>query len=109
MLLENGYLVHIVGVHGDKEEIMSRGSKRAMEKGKRYDPREFSLALRQFGPMLERCNGRFRMVCTTSKTAPWEITDEGEGPLTAERIQEACSKVTGAQPAATAEAELSAA
>merc|ERR1712039_872886 len=94
MLLEAGYLVHIVGIHGEKEEIIRRGQKRAKEKGKRYDPREFFLALQQFGPMLELCNGRYRMVSTTPSTGErWEITGEGRGPLTSEQLQKVCSDV----------------
>mmetsp|Transcript_99316 Transcript_99316/g.252249 ORF Transcript_99316/g.252249 Transcript_99316/m.252249 type:complete len:467 (-) Transcript_99316:390-1790(-) len=96
MLLDNNYVVHIVGVHGKMETIVARGQQRAREKGKRYDSREFTTALRQFGPMLELCNGRYRVVNTTPDTGKrFEVTDEGEGPLTAERIKEVCEKVMG--------------
>lgn len=94
MLLESGYKVHIVGIYGEKEEIVRRGRKRAMEKGKRYDPREFVLALRQFAPMLRLCNGKYWMVCTTSDS-PYDPTDEGVGPLSEGNVQDVCGRVFG--------------
>jgi len=90
--LENGYKVHIVGIYGDKEVIVGRGRKRAMEKGKRYDPREFGLALKQFAPMLRLCNGSYFMVCTTSKNSSTP-TDKGKAPLSETHIKDACMKV----------------
>lgn len=92
MLLERGYQVHIVGIYGEKEEIIHRGKKRAATKGKRYDPREFILALRQFAPMLRLCNGQYWMVCSTSDT-PFSPTDEGKGPLSEEEIQAVCGRI----------------
>lgn len=93
MLLDNGYLIHIVGMYGSKEEIVARGQKRAKERGKRYDAREFGLALKQFRPMLELCNGTYRMICTTSRPGEFDTTDEGVGPLTSEQIQQICLQV----------------
>jgi len=90
--LENGYKVHIVGVYGDKDVIVGRGRKRAMEKGKRYDPREFGLALKQFAPMLRLCNGNFFMVCTTGEDSSTP-TDQGAAPLSEADIEDACKKV----------------
>jgi len=92
MLLSRGYLVHVVGIYGDKTEIVARGRKRAMDKGKRYDPREFSLALNQFAPMLRLCNGRYFMVCSTRRefTTP---TRQGRAPLQEEDIQQICREV----------------
>jgi hypothetical protein len=90
--LENGYKVHIVGIYGDKDVIVGRGRKRAKEKGKRYDPREFGFALKQFAPMLRLCNGRYFMVCTTSKDSSTP-TDHGEAPLSEADIKDACVKV----------------
>jgi len=90
--LEHGYKVHIVGIYGDKEVIVGRGRKRAMEKGKRYDPREFGLALKQFAPMLRLCNGRYFMVCTTSEDSSTP-TDQGAAPLSESGIKDACMKV----------------
>eukprot|EP00419_Tripos_fusus_P057585 CAMPEP_0172904440 /NCGR_PEP_ID=MMETSP1075-20121228/172631_1 /TAXON_ID=2916 /ORGANISM="Ceratium fusus, Strain PA161109" /LENGTH=367 /DNA_ID=CAMNT_0013761469 /DNA_START=63 /DNA_END=1166 /DNA_ORIENTATION=- len=90
--LKHGYKVHVVGIYGDRDVIVDRGRKRAMDKGKRYDPREFGLALKQFAPMLRLCNGRFFMVCTTSVDCSTP-TDQGAAPLSETDIKDACMKV----------------
>mmetsp|Transcript_92003 Transcript_92003/g.269150 ORF Transcript_92003/g.269150 Transcript_92003/m.269150 type:complete len:810 (-) Transcript_92003:91-2520(-) len=93
ILLSRGYLVHIVGMYGDKEEIVSRGRKRAMDRGKRYDPREFNLALQQFAPMLRLCNGRYFMVCSTRKEDSMSPRHQGDAPLQEEEVQRLCHEV----------------
>ena len=87
-----GYTIHVVGVFGEKETIMGRGRKRAANQGKRYDPREFELALMMFAPMLRLCTGMWRMVCTTE---PVDTQQDfgGEGPLTEKQVREICEKV----------------
>jgi chloramphenicol 3-O-phosphotransferase len=92
MLLERGYTLHIVGIYGEKEEITRRGRNRAMKKGKRYNPNEFGLALRMFGPMLRRCNGRYRTICSTAKD-PFAPVTSGEGPLAEEDSRRICAKI----------------
>lgn len=95
MLLERGYKVHIVGIYGNREEIVRRGQKRSVHKGKRYDPREFGMALRQFAPMLRLCTGEWKMMCSTNED--WKIpTDEGTGPLAEEEIERICRKIADA-------------
>jgi len=92
MLCGRGYLVHIVGMYGQREEIVTRGRRRAMEKGKRYDPREFGIALRQFAPMLRLCNGRYFMVCTTGEDT-FAPKCSGSAPLSEEDVQHICREV----------------
>lgn len=92
MLQNNGYAVHIVGVYGDKETIIKRGRKRASFSGKRYDPREFELALTRFAPMLRRCTGKWQMVCTTGDV-PFLVTGQGSGPLVESEICTICGDI----------------
>lgn len=92
MLRANGYEIHVVGVYGDKDEIVQRGRSRAMQKGKRYDPREYEIALTRFAPMLRLCTGLFRMVCTTGGS-PFTTIDEGHAPITEDKIESVCKKV----------------
>lgn len=80
ILLQKNYIIHIAGAYGSKQEIIKRGRRRALEKGKRYEPREFEVSVKMFGPMLKLCTGRYRMVCTT-KGYPHIVSHEGEAPL----------------------------
>eukprot|EP00438_Fugacium_kawagutii_P024095 Skav214960 [mRNA] locus=scaffold264:88549:89448:- [translate_table: standard] len=91
-LVEAGYQIHIVGVYGDKATIVERGRKRAMFQGKRYDPREFELALQMFAPMLRLCTGTWRMVCTTDSTSA-EKHLLGEAPLEEADVERICKGV----------------
>ncbi|CAE8622329.1 unnamed protein product [Polarella glacialis] len=88
-LQANGYDIHIVGVYGDKDTIVSRGRKRAMTAGKRYEPREFEIALTMFAPMLRLCTGEWHMVCTTGDV-PFRTTGHGHGPLSEPQVKEIC-------------------
>jgi len=93
MLQELGYAIHIVGVYGDKDTIVKRGMKRAMEQGKRYDPREFEIALAMFAPMLRLCTGVYRMVSTTETGDAWHrVTCEGAGPLEEADVKKICKQ-----------------
>lgn len=58
--------------------------------GKRYDAREFELALRMFAPMLRLCTGMWRMVCTTDADVPEQA---GRAPLKEEDIEKICRSV----------------
>ncbi|CAE7945833.1 unnamed protein product [Symbiodinium sp. KB8] len=90
-----GYDIHIIGVFGDKDTIVERGRKRAADQGKRYDPREFELALMMFAPMLRLCTGMWRMVCTTGQK-DWndlQVSCGGEGPLLEDGIEQVCTDV----------------
>jgi len=91
MLLEKGYTVHIVAIHGDRAEINKRGSKRAALKGKRFDPREFGQALVQIRPMLELCNGSWMLFWNTGEN-PHVPTHKGKGPLSKEEIKDICTE-----------------
>lgn len=92
VLQQNGYLIHIVGVYGDKEKIVKRGRLRAQQKGKRYNPREFDFALTMFAPMLRLCTGKYSMVCTTGKER-FTISESGEGPLQEHQVRQICESV----------------
>ena len=87
-----GYQIHIVGVFGDKATIIERGTKRASNQGKRYDPREFELALQMFAPMLRLCSGMWKMVCTTD-TPSSQKQFEGKAPLSEKDIERICKDV----------------
>lgn len=89
-LVDHGYVIHIVGVYGNMQTIIQRGTKRALQKGKRYDPREFQTTLTMVAPMLRQCTGKWRMVCTTDGSGPFSITAEGESPPKEEQIKEVC-------------------
>ena len=91
-LVKAGYQIHIVGVFGNKATIVERGRKRAMNQGKRYDPREFELALQMFAPMLRLCTGTWRMVCTTDSPLSQKHI-EGEAPLEEADIEKICKDV----------------
>ena len=94
-LKQAGYDIHIIGVFGDKDTIVDRGRKRAANQGKRYDPREFELALMMFAPMLRLCDGMWRMVCTTGQK-DWndlQVSGGGEGPLTEDGVKQICTDV----------------
>jgi len=94
-LKKAGYDIHIIGVFGDKDTIVERGRKRAKFQGKRYDPREFELALMMFAPMLRLCNGMWRMVCTTGQKDlnELQVFSGGKGPLVETDIEEICTNV----------------
>lgn len=91
-LMHAGYEIHIVGVFGNKATIVERGRKRAMNAGKRYDPREFELALQMFAPMLRLCTGTWRMVCTTDDASSQKDI-HGEAPLEEADIERICKDV----------------
>ena len=91
-LVQAGYEIHIVGVFGNKATIVERGQKRAMNAGKRYDPREFELALQMFAPMLRLCTGTWRMVCTTDDASSQKDI-HGEAPLEEADIERICKDV----------------
>ena len=91
-LMHAGYEIHIVGVFGNKATIVERGRKRAMNAGKRYDPREFELALQMFAPMIRLCTGTWRMVCTTDDASSQKDI-HGEAPLEEADIERICKDV----------------
>jgi len=91
MLRSNGYAIHIAGVYGDKATIIARGRKRSAARGKRYEPREFEVALTRFAPMLRLCTAKWIMVRNTGDNQG--VTGQGDGPLSEQQIKEICEGV----------------
>lgn len=69
-LKRRGYVCHVHGIYGDKQELMTRGRKRALEQGKRYEPREFDCSMQAFKPMMNEANGSCAWVFTAPRKQP---------------------------------------
>lgn len=69
-LKAHGYVCHVLGVYGDRQELMARGRRRAMEQGKRYEPREYELSMQAMEPMMAEANGSCQWFYNKTKPQP---------------------------------------
>lgn len=90
-LKSEGYLCHVIGLCGDREEIARRGHERAVQEGKQYEPREYDAAMRALKPMMKACNGRFQVVSISAADAG-SVLASGAGPQF-DMLQQAVCKV----------------
>lgn len=63
-LKAHGYICHVVGIYGERSTLMQRGKRRALEQGKRYEPREFDQSMEALEPMMGESNGMRQLIVT---------------------------------------------
>mmetsp|Transcript_13335 Transcript_13335/g.31238 ORF Transcript_13335/g.31238 Transcript_13335/m.31238 type:complete len:873 (-) Transcript_13335:215-2833(-) len=94
MLQDVGYQINVVCLYGEKNMITSRGRRRALKTGKRYNPNEFELALGSFAPLLRLCDGWYKLY--ESREGEVVSTANGSGPLDEGTVHALCDKIAEA-------------